>query len=63
MVQETDVERYLQRAHEALRQAEDKWNLEYYDVATSRDYYAMFYATSALLASQEISRSKHSGVH
>jgi uncharacterized protein (UPF0332 family) len=38
-------------------------NLDYYDVATSRAYYAMFYAASALLVSQGISRSKHSGVH
>ena len=63
MVQEADVELYMKRAHEALQQAKDNLNLEYYDVATSRAYYAMFYAASALLASQGISRSKHSGVH
>jgi uncharacterized protein (UPF0332 family) len=63
MAQRTDVELYLERAHEALQQVEDNLNLGYYDVATSRAYYAMFYAASALLASQEISRSKHSGVH
>jgi len=63
MTQQTDVELYLQRARDALQQAGANLNLGYYDVATSRAYYAMFYAASALLASQGISRSKHSGVH
>lgn len=35
----------------------------FYGVAISRAYYAMFYAATALLASQGLSRSKHSGVH
>lgn len=63
MAQQTDVELYLQRARDALQQAGDNLNLGYYDLATSRAYYAMFYATNALLASKGISRSKHSGVH
>jgi len=58
----TDVRLYLKRAHSALLQARDNLNLTHYDVAVSRAYYAMFYATSALLASKGISRSKHSGV-
>jgi len=62
MDHQTDVKLYLKRAHSALLQAEDNLNLAYYDVATSRAYYAMFYAASALLASKDISRSKHSGV-
>ena len=32
-------------------------------MSITRAYYAMFYAASALLASEGISRSKHSGVH
>lgn len=58
----TDVELYLKRSYSALLQSRGNLNLEYYDVATSRAYYAMFYAASALLASKGISRSKHSGV-
>jgi uncharacterized protein (UPF0332 family) len=54
---------YLDRANLALQQASDNLDLGYYDVATSRAYYAMFYATSALLVSKGISRSKHTGVH
>ena len=63
MTPQTEIELYLQRARRALQQAKDNLNLGYYDVATSRAYYAMFYAASALLASKGISRSKHSGVH
>ena len=63
MTRQTEVELYLERAHKALRQAIDNLSLDYYDVTTSRAYYAMFYASSALLASKGISRSKHSGVH
>lgn len=63
MTQPTEVKLYLERANNALKQAEDNLSLGHYDVATSRAYYAMFYAASALLVSQGISRSKHSGVH
>ena len=58
----TEVQLYLERANSALEQAKDNLNLGYYDVATSRAYYVMFYAASALLVSKDISRSKHSGV-
>jgi len=63
MVQRSEISLYLERAYNALQQAKDNLNLEHYDVVTSRAYYAMFYAASALLASKGISRSKHSGVH
>jgi uncharacterized protein (UPF0332 family) len=63
MSQPAEVRFYLDRANNALKQAGDNLNLGHYDVATSRAYYAMFYAASALLVSQGISRSKHSGVH
>jgi len=63
MVQEREIELYLKRADNALQQARDNLDLGHYEVATSRAYYAMFYAASALLASKGISRSKHSGVH
>ena len=63
MTQQIEIELYLERARSALQQARDNLNLDYYDVATSRAYHAMFYAAGALLASRGISRSKHSGVH
>ena len=62
MTQPAEVQLYLDRAKDGLKQAEDNLKLGYYDVATSRAYYAMFYATSALLVTQGISRSKRSGV-
>jgi len=63
MIPQSETELYLQRARRALQQAKDNLDLGYYDVATSRAYYAMFYAASALLSSEGVSRSKHSGVH
>lgn len=63
MAQETEIELYLKRADHALQQARDNLNLGHHDVATSRAYYAMLYAATALLASKGISQSKHSGVH
>lgn len=63
MAQEREIGLYLRRADHALQQARDNLNLGHYDIATSRAYYAMFYAATALLASKGISQSKHSGVH
>jgi uncharacterized protein (UPF0332 family) len=63
MTPQTETELYLERARKALQQARDNLNLGHCDVATSRAYYAMFYAASALLVSKGISRSKHSGVY
>lgn len=63
MASQAEIKLYIERARMALQQSSDNLDLGYYDVATSRAYYAMFYAATALLASQGISRSKHSGVH
>jgi len=63
MAHRSETVLYLERASNALQQAKDNLNLGHYDVVTSRAYYAMFYAASALLASKGISRSKHSGIH
>jgi uncharacterized protein (UPF0332 family) len=63
MTPQTETELYLERARKALQQARDNLNLGHYDVVTSRAYYTMFYAASALLVSKGISRSKHSGVY
>ena len=58
-----EIKLYIERANAALQQSKDILALGYHDVAISRAYYAMFYAATALLLSQGISRSKHSGVH
>lgn len=57
-----DVQQYLDLAHDDLRAASDNLNLGHLRVAISRAYYAMFYASTALLGSQRIWRSKHQGV-
>lgn len=54
---------YLDRAYLDLQAARSNLQQGFYGVAITRAYYAMFYAASALLASEGISRSKHSGVH
>jgi uncharacterized protein (UPF0332 family) len=58
-----EVQLYLDRAHVDLQAAQSNLNQGFHGVAITRAYYAMFYAASALLTSQGISRSKHAGVH
>ncbi len=56
-------EEMMARAREELAAAEENLTiLGRYNVATSRAYYAMFYAASGLLAARDKHRSKHSGV-
>jgi len=57
-----EIRLYIGNAHRDLDAAQSNIQQGYYHVAVSRAYYAMFYAASALLANQEIYRSKHSGV-
>ena len=52
----------LQRAHEMLDDGELLLREGRLTSATNRIYYAMFYATSALLATKNLSSSRHSGV-
>ena len=59
----SESRRYLDRAYQDLQAARSNLQQGFYRVAITRAYYAMFYAASALLASEGISRSKHSGVH
>ena len=58
-----EIRLYVQRAQMALQQSRDNLEIGHPDVATTRAYYAMFYAATALLSSKDMSRSKHSGVH
>ncbi len=59
---QADISLYLDRARTDLEAAESNLQQGYYAVSVTRAYYAMFYAASALLASEGITRSKHSGV-
>ena len=52
----------LERAETNLQVAKELLANGYYDVSASRSYYAAFYAASALLLSEEIDTTKHSGV-
>jgi uncharacterized protein (UPF0332 family) len=52
----------LERANTDLQVAGELLDKGYYDVSASRAYYAAFYAASALLLSEGIDTSKHSGV-
>lgn len=62
MSEQSEVQLYLGRAHEMLRAAHHNLDGNFYASAVNRAYYAIFYATNALLASENVSRSKHSGV-
>lgn len=52
----------LKRCQEEIAAAQDDCSKNYLHSAISRAYYAMFYATSALLLIKDIEVSKHSGV-
>jgi uncharacterized protein (UPF0332 family) len=53
---------YIQRAHEMLEVSERNLEDGFHTSAVNRAYYAVFYAACAVLASEGLSRSKHSGV-
>ena len=52
----------LQRAEASIQAAKELAAGSYYDFVASRTYYAVFYAATALLLSEELEFSKHSGV-
>lgn len=56
------IQIYLDHAHQALESAASNIKNGFYATAINRAYYAIFYAASGLLLTQDISRSKHSGV-
>jgi uncharacterized protein (UPF0332 family) len=57
-----EIAAQLERAENSLQAAKELLEKEYYDISASRAYYAVFYASSALLLSANIDPSKHSGV-
>jgi uncharacterized protein (UPF0332 family) len=58
----SEIASYLERVDTDLQVASELLDKGYYDVAASRAYYAAFYAASALLLSEGLDTSKHSGV-
>jgi len=61
-VSRKEIQELLEKARRSLAAAEVLVQQGYNDFATSRTYYAMFYATQALLLTRDVRRTKHSGV-
>ena len=57
-----EVVLYIENARQMLEVAAHNLADGFYGSAVNRAYYAIFYAANALLATQGITRSKHSGV-
>jgi uncharacterized protein (UPF0332 family) len=52
----------IERADYNLESAQLLINKQFYDIAVSRTYYAMFYAAEAVLLTKNLKFSSHSGV-
>ena len=57
-----EVGAHLERAVQSIQAARDLASTGYYDFAASRAYYGAFYAATAVLLSEGLESSKHSGV-
>ena len=57
-----ETQAYMKRAYEMLEVAQYNLDDGYNHTAVNRAYYAVFNAANALLATKELTRSKHSGV-
>ena len=53
---------YMNQAHQMLTVAAHNLNNDFYTSAINRAYYAIFYAANAMISTQGLARSKHSGV-
>jgi uncharacterized protein (UPF0332 family) len=62
MINNSEVEKLLSRAQQTLDAAELLAENGFYQDATSRTYYAMFYVAEALLLTRSLSFSSHSAV-
>jgi uncharacterized protein (UPF0332 family) len=56
------IEVRLERSQEDMETAKELLNLGRYRAAVNRSYYAILGATAALLLTEKIERSKHSGI-
>ena len=57
-----EVELYMERAHETLEVAAHNLDDGFNAASVNRAYYAIFYAANAILSTEGLARSKHSGV-
>jgi uncharacterized protein (UPF0332 family) len=57
-----EIELYMSHADKMLEVAKHNLAEGFYSTAVNRAYYAVFYAANALLATEGLSRGKHSGV-
>jgi uncharacterized protein (UPF0332 family) len=57
-----EVALYMERAHETLEVAARNLDDGFYAASVNRAYYAIFYAANAMLSTEGLARSKHSGV-
>jgi uncharacterized protein (UPF0332 family) len=57
-----EVESLIQKAKKYIKSAEKLIKEKDYESAVSRTYYAMFYATEAILLTKGLSFSSHKGV-
>lgn len=62
MKKEETIKKLVDKAERSLEAARTLFSNEYYDFATSRAYYTMFYCAEALLFTKNLSFSKHSAV-
>lgn len=62
MNKDKDISELIEKAKESLDAAKSLFKDEFYDFSTGRSYYAMFYATEAVLLTKNLSFSKHSAV-
>jgi uncharacterized protein (UPF0332 family) len=59
---EQEITANLERAEQSIQAARDLAAKGYHDFAASRAYYAAFYGATAILLSEGLDFSKHSGV-
>lgn len=57
-----EIEANISRAETSINAAKDLISSGYFDFASSRAYYAVFYAATAVLLSEDLQYGKHSGV-
>ncbi len=57
-----EIKANIERAEQAIDAARKLMQDDYYDFAASRAYYAVFYASTALLLQEGLEFRKHSGV-
>ncbi|MBI5715361.1 MAG: HEPN domain-containing protein [Chloroflexi bacterium] len=57
-----EIKRFIELARNAAHSAERNFDEDEYYTSFNRSYYAVFYAANAMLATQGLQRSKHSGV-